>query len=242
MLKPAFAFDGRMILDHCHLHDIGFQVETIGKVVSSGYMLPLTPPLAPPKEEKWSTAPFPKKNWILLFSNYLWGAVYFKQMFLIVFYPNNSHVRCGNVMIAFTWYTKSMRCTCLIQSKLGVSRCLQTPEKPEANQIASFANWQARAISTFRSFVSITGWKKGEVPVSESYFLKEDKIICQYFRSVMGFSKPQNSDPSEGFFRVFSQGTSRRNILTDYFCVSPFSDVFIKIKHWKLFKLRYILV
>ena len=52
MLKPAFAFDGRMILDHCHLHEIGFQVETIGKVVSSGYMLPLTPPLAPPKEEK----------------------------------------------------------------------------------------------------------------------------------------------------------------------------------------------
>jgi len=52
MLKPAFAFDGRMILDHCHLHEIGFQVETIGKVVSSGYLLPLTPPLAPPKEEK----------------------------------------------------------------------------------------------------------------------------------------------------------------------------------------------
>jgi len=52
MLKPAFAFDGRMILDHCHLHDIGFQVETIGKVISSGYMLPQTPPLAPPKEEK----------------------------------------------------------------------------------------------------------------------------------------------------------------------------------------------
>ncbi|XP_015748531.1 PREDICTED: UDP-glucose 6-dehydrogenase-like [Acropora digitifera] len=52
MLKPAFAFDGRMILDHCYLHEIGFQVETIGKVVSSGYMLPFTPPLAPPKEEK----------------------------------------------------------------------------------------------------------------------------------------------------------------------------------------------
>ncbi|KAK2556571.1 UDP-glucose 6-dehydrogenase [Acropora cervicornis] len=52
MLKPAFAFDGRMILDHCNLHEIGFQVETIGKVVSSGYMLPFTPPLAPPKEEK----------------------------------------------------------------------------------------------------------------------------------------------------------------------------------------------
>ena len=54
MLKPAFAFDGRMILDHCYLHEIGFQVETIGKVVSSGYMLPFTPPLAPPKEEKWT--------------------------------------------------------------------------------------------------------------------------------------------------------------------------------------------
>jgi UDPglucose 6-dehydrogenase len=40
MLKPAFAFDGRMILDHHHLHDIGFQVETIGKVVSSGNVLP----------------------------------------------------------------------------------------------------------------------------------------------------------------------------------------------------------
>ncbi|XP_031570978.1 UDP-glucose 6-dehydrogenase-like, partial [Actinia tenebrosa] len=40
MLKPAFAFDGRMILNHHHLHDIGFQVETIGKVVSSGYSLP----------------------------------------------------------------------------------------------------------------------------------------------------------------------------------------------------------
>ncbi|KAK3730322.1 hypothetical protein QZH41_015371 [Actinostola sp. cb2023] len=47
MLKPAFVFDGRMILDHHHLHDIGFQVETIGKVVSSGYVLPMTPPLPP---------------------------------------------------------------------------------------------------------------------------------------------------------------------------------------------------
>ncbi|XP_001627208.2 UDP-glucose 6-dehydrogenase [Nematostella vectensis] len=47
MLKPAFVFDGRMILDHHHLHDVGFQVETIGKVVSSGYVLPLTPPLPP---------------------------------------------------------------------------------------------------------------------------------------------------------------------------------------------------
>ena len=64
MLKPAFALDGRMILDHCHLHEIGFQVETIGKVVSSGYMLPFTPPLAPPKEEKWtiSTSLAPPKS------------------------------------------------------------------------------------------------------------------------------------------------------------------------------------
>ena len=62
MLKPAFAFDGRMILDHCHLHEIGFQVETIGKVISSGYMLPQTPPIAPPKEEKWTTVPSPKKS------------------------------------------------------------------------------------------------------------------------------------------------------------------------------------
>lgn len=51
MLKPAFAFDGRMILDHHQLHEIGFQVEAIGKVVSSGYLMPLTPPL-PPSEEK----------------------------------------------------------------------------------------------------------------------------------------------------------------------------------------------
>lgn len=69
MLKPAFAFDGRMILDHCHLHEIGFQVETIGKVVSSGYMLPLTPPLAPPKEEKWTVSTLlvsPRKdNWTI---------------------------------------------------------------------------------------------------------------------------------------------------------------------------------
>ena len=47
MLKPAFAFDGRLILDHAHLHDIGFQVEAVGKIVSSGYPLPLTPTLSP---------------------------------------------------------------------------------------------------------------------------------------------------------------------------------------------------
>ena len=33
MEKPAFVFDGRLILDHQKLLDIGFQVEAIGKVV-----------------------------------------------------------------------------------------------------------------------------------------------------------------------------------------------------------------
>lgn len=47
MLKPAFAFDGRLVLDHKRLHDIGFQVEVVGKVISKGYPLPLTPTLAP---------------------------------------------------------------------------------------------------------------------------------------------------------------------------------------------------
>ncbi len=31
MLKPASIFDGRLILDHENLHDIGFKVEAIGK-------------------------------------------------------------------------------------------------------------------------------------------------------------------------------------------------------------------
>ena len=31
--EPAFVFDGRLILDHQKLLDIGFQVEAIGKVV-----------------------------------------------------------------------------------------------------------------------------------------------------------------------------------------------------------------
>jgi UDPglucose 6-dehydrogenase len=31
MLKPASIFDGRLILDHEKLHDIGFKVEAIGK-------------------------------------------------------------------------------------------------------------------------------------------------------------------------------------------------------------------
>ena len=47
MLKPAFAFDGRLILDHKHLTDVGFQVEAIGKVTDEGHSLPMTPPLAP---------------------------------------------------------------------------------------------------------------------------------------------------------------------------------------------------
>jgi UDPglucose 6-dehydrogenase len=33
MLKPAFIFDGRLILDHAELRKIGFNVEVIGKVV-----------------------------------------------------------------------------------------------------------------------------------------------------------------------------------------------------------------
>jgi len=41
MLKPAFAFDGRLILDHKKLLEIGFQVEAIGKVLN-GKDLPLT--------------------------------------------------------------------------------------------------------------------------------------------------------------------------------------------------------
>ena len=32
MLKPAFVFDGRNIVDHQRLHDIGFNVFAIGKV------------------------------------------------------------------------------------------------------------------------------------------------------------------------------------------------------------------
>lgn len=46
MLKPAFVFDGRMILDHESLVEIGFQVETIGKVVNNS-LSPVTPPLPP---------------------------------------------------------------------------------------------------------------------------------------------------------------------------------------------------
>ena len=96
MLKPAFAFDGRMILDHCHLHNIGFQVETIGKVISAGYMLPQTPPIAPPKEEKWTTLPSPKKS------------EYYYELSLVIFSHNNLHVSYG-AAIAFTWSTKTMQ-------------------------------------------------------------------------------------------------------------------------------------
>uniref|UniRef100_A0A3B3WVA1 UDP-glucose 6-dehydrogenase n=1 Tax=Poecilia mexicana TaxID=48701 RepID=A0A3B3WVA1_9TELE len=44
MLKPAFIFDGRRVLDHLHaeLQSIGFQIETIGKKVTSA-RIPYTP-------------------------------------------------------------------------------------------------------------------------------------------------------------------------------------------------------
>uniref|UniRef100_A0A8B9H3I1 UDP-glucose 6-dehydrogenase n=1 Tax=Astyanax mexicanus TaxID=7994 RepID=A0A8B9H3I1_ASTMX len=43
MLKPAFIFDGRRVLDHLHPHlqNLGFQIETIGKKVMT--RLPFTP-------------------------------------------------------------------------------------------------------------------------------------------------------------------------------------------------------
>jgi UDPglucose 6-dehydrogenase len=31
MQKPAFIFDGRLILDHKHLSSLGFNIEAIGK-------------------------------------------------------------------------------------------------------------------------------------------------------------------------------------------------------------------
>lgn len=45
MLKPAFIFDGRRVLDHLHSHlqSIGFQIETIGKKVTP-VRIPFTPP------------------------------------------------------------------------------------------------------------------------------------------------------------------------------------------------------
>ncbi|KAI4832415.1 hypothetical protein KUCAC02_015384 [Chaenocephalus aceratus] len=47
MLKPAFIFDGRRVLDHLHtqLQNIGFQVETIGKKVVAS-RIPYTPAAA----------------------------------------------------------------------------------------------------------------------------------------------------------------------------------------------------
>uniref|UniRef100_A0A3B5B3H8 UDP-glucose 6-dehydrogenase n=1 Tax=Stegastes partitus TaxID=144197 RepID=A0A3B5B3H8_9TELE len=44
MLKPAFVFDGRRVLDHLHhdLQTIGFQIETIGKKVTAA-RIPYTP-------------------------------------------------------------------------------------------------------------------------------------------------------------------------------------------------------
>ncbi|XP_077861825.1 UDP-glucose 6-dehydrogenase-like [Saccoglossus kowalevskii] len=44
MAKPAFAFDGRGILDAEHLLELGFHVEVIGKVVRKNNMIPITPP------------------------------------------------------------------------------------------------------------------------------------------------------------------------------------------------------
>uniref|UniRef100_A0A8C2CCN5 UDP-glucose 6-dehydrogenase n=1 Tax=Cyprinus carpio TaxID=7962 RepID=A0A8C2CCN5_CYPCA len=43
MLKPAFIFDGRRVLDHLHpqLQNLGFQIETIGKKVTT--RIPFTP-------------------------------------------------------------------------------------------------------------------------------------------------------------------------------------------------------
>lgn len=41
MEKPAFIFDGRLILDHQKLLEIGFQVEAVGKVVMT--TTPTTP-------------------------------------------------------------------------------------------------------------------------------------------------------------------------------------------------------
>uniref|UniRef100_A0A3P9IUE5 UDP-glucose 6-dehydrogenase n=2 Tax=Oryzias latipes TaxID=8090 RepID=A0A3P9IUE5_ORYLA len=50
MLKPAFIFDGRRVLDHLHaqLQHIGFQIETIGKKVAAT-RIPYTPAAACPR-------------------------------------------------------------------------------------------------------------------------------------------------------------------------------------------------
>ncbi|XP_031732218.1 UDP-glucose 6-dehydrogenase [Anarrhichthys ocellatus] len=50
MLKPAFIFDGRRVLDHLHSHlqNIGFQIETIGKKVTAT-RIPYTPAAVGPR-------------------------------------------------------------------------------------------------------------------------------------------------------------------------------------------------
>ena len=37
MQKPAFVFDGRLLLDHQNLISIGFNVEAIGKQTNNDY-------------------------------------------------------------------------------------------------------------------------------------------------------------------------------------------------------------
>ncbi|XP_037107626.1 UDP-glucose 6-dehydrogenase isoform X1 [Syngnathus acus] len=61
MLKPAFIFDGRRLLDHLHAHlqDIGFQIETIGKKVTAT-RIPYTPAAVCPRIT--SSEPPAKKN------------------------------------------------------------------------------------------------------------------------------------------------------------------------------------
>uniref|UniRef100_A0A673CHZ8 UDP-glucose 6-dehydrogenase n=1 Tax=Sphaeramia orbicularis TaxID=375764 RepID=A0A673CHZ8_9TELE len=60
MLKPAFIFDGRRVLDHLHPHlqNIGFQIETIGKKVTTA-RIPYTPAAVIPRIS--ATEPPPKK-------------------------------------------------------------------------------------------------------------------------------------------------------------------------------------
>jgi len=61
MLKPSFAFDGRLVLDHKRLHDIGFQVEVVGKVISNGHLSPITPPIPTSSKFELTFAP-PQKD------------------------------------------------------------------------------------------------------------------------------------------------------------------------------------
>ena len=62
MLKPAFAFDGRLILDHKKLCDIGFQVEVVGKSINKVYPLPLTPTLQPSSSHLSLASPLHKND------------------------------------------------------------------------------------------------------------------------------------------------------------------------------------